>query len=224
MFHFHFDLEDSVDEATFTSGVPPTDERHDVTSTPQQTGDPFSEIDLESLVRTAYSLTPCLHPHSLGSSLARSTTDPDILLDHFYSVTRWSQSRPEASHAEICLMLAFSLSPTELMTHHPRVKRLGLTPVSPQHFGLSTNASDLVPFVYEGGLKTWECSLDLAGCLRHDGHAANVKGRRLLEVPCHIMNDTSSPLLTRMIYIARVRDGDPDDLHSSGNILITASR
>lgn len=42
--------------------------------------------------------------------------------------------------------------------------------------------SDLVPLVYEGGLKTWECSFDLASCLKRGGHAANAKGRRVLEV------------------------------------------
>lgn len=45
--------------------------------------------------------------------------------------------------------------------------------------------SDLVPGVYEGGLKTWECSLDLAECLHRSiggnpGH--NLKGKRILEV------------------------------------------
>lgn len=44
--------------------------------------------------------------------------------------------------------------------------------------------SDLVPGVYEGGLKTWECSLDLADCL--DGilnaDVQQLKGTRTLEV------------------------------------------
>ena len=37
--------------------------------------------------------------------------------------------------------------------------------------------ADLVPGVYEGGLKTWECSLDLAAYLDRD-----VRGLRVLEV------------------------------------------
>ena len=41
--------------------------------------------------------------------------------------------------------------------------------------------SDLVPGVYEGGLKTWECSLDLVDYLEGiDG--GDVRGRRVLEV------------------------------------------
>jgi protein-histidine N-methyltransferase len=37
--------------------------------------------------------------------------------------------------------------------------------------------ADLVPGVYEGGLKTWECALDLAAYLDRD-----VRGLRVLEV------------------------------------------
>lgn len=39
--------------------------------------------------------------------------------------------------------------------------------------------SDLVPGVYEGGLKTWECSLDLVGVLRE---RYELKERRVVEV------------------------------------------
>lgn len=44
--------------------------------------------------------------------------------------------------------------------------------------------SDLVPGVYEGGLKTWECSIDLAGCVRGLlGEALRTsKSLRVLEV------------------------------------------
>ena len=65
------------------------------------------------------------------------------------------------------------------------------------------NPSDLVPLVYEGGLKTWECSLDLAGCLKRDGHAANAKGKRVLEVT---LNATPPPLFFSIV--------DPNNLYS----------
>lgn len=42
--------------------------------------------------------------------------------------------------------------------------------------------SDLVPGVYEGGLKTWECSLDLVDCLEGIEGAADIRGKRALEV------------------------------------------
>ncbi|KAJ7646574.1 hypothetical protein FB45DRAFT_1098493 [Roridomyces roridus] len=42
--------------------------------------------------------------------------------------------------------------------------------------------SDLVPGVYEGGLKTWECSLDLVGYL--DSLDLHFSGKRILEIGC----------------------------------------
>lgn len=58
--------------------------------------------------------------------------------------------------------------------------------------------SDLVPGVYEGGLKTWECSMDLVDYL-HDsihgcgevgkGSVGTVRGKRILEV-CSTFNGT----------------------------------
>ncbi|OSD02655.1 hypothetical protein PYCCODRAFT_1435308 [Trametes coccinea BRFM310] len=47
--------------------------------------------------------------------------------------------------------------------------------------------SDLVPGVYEGGLKTWECSLDLVDCLDSiygTDVARHLKGKRVLELGC----------------------------------------
>ena len=45
--------------------------------------------------------------------------------------------------------------------------------------------SDLVPGVYEGGLKTWECSLDLVEYLHELQYSSNFggfAGNRVLEV------------------------------------------
>ena len=45
--------------------------------------------------------------------------------------------------------------------------------------------SDLVPGVYEGGLKTWECSLDLVSCLDSvygPDIGTKMRGKRVLEV------------------------------------------
>lgn len=41
--------------------------------------------------------------------------------------------------------------------------------------------SDLVPGIYEGGLKTWECSIDLAAYLAHEVQP-EVIGKRFIEV------------------------------------------
>ena len=41
--------------------------------------------------------------------------------------------------------------------------------------GLSTD--DITPSVYEGGLKTWECSVDLARCLLNEyGNEEGLRG------------------------------------------------
>lgn len=63
MFHFHFDLEDGVDETLVPQDLYQV---NDAASTPQQTGEPFSEIDLDSLVGMVYPLHPDMHP-SLSS-------------------------------------------------------------------------------------------------------------------------------------------------------------
>lgn len=58
--------------------------------------------------------------------------------------------------------------------------------------------SDLVPGVYEGGLKTWECSMDLVDYLHDSIHGAGeagkgsigtARGKRVLEV-CPTFNGT----------------------------------
>ncbi|BGP30152.1 hypothetical protein JCM10296v2_001904 [Rhodotorula toruloides] len=52
-------------------------------------------------------------------------------------------------------------------------------------------SSDLVKGVYEGGLKTWECSLDLVDCLDQRGYSVDqdlntprLRGKGILEVGC----------------------------------------
>lgn len=42
--------------------------------------------------------------------------------------------------------------------------------------------SDLVPGVYEGGLKTWECSVDLVDHLNSASETQDIRGERVLEV------------------------------------------
>jgi protein-histidine N-methyltransferase len=42
--------------------------------------------------------------------------------------------------------------------------------------------SDLIPGVYEGGLKSWECSIDLAAYLAHAVHLDDIRGKCVFEV------------------------------------------
>ena len=60
---------------------------------------------------------------------------------------------------------------------------------SPKEEQFIDESSDLVKGVYEGGLKTWECSLDLVECLDQRGFSPvrdleteRVRGKSVLEV------------------------------------------
>ncbi|KAI0336625.1 hypothetical protein GY45DRAFT_1315207 [Cubamyces sp. BRFM 1775] len=74
--------------------------------------------------------------------------------------------------------------------------------------------SDLVPGVYEGGLKTWECSLDLVDCLDSiygTEIARHLKGKRVLELGC----GTSIPslYLLRSIFAAEPLEDAGIEIH-----------
>ncbi|KAG8216363.1 hypothetical protein J3R82DRAFT_6444 [Butyriboletus roseoflavus] len=166
MFHFHFNVEDGVDEATFVEAVAPTDEAHDVqvaSTGPQQTAESFSEIGLDSLLEAL----PTQISYSFLSSPSPDGHNPDLklarrdLFDARFQLISEGTGDPE------------SVDPAS-----------GSDPGFAPALQFIDNPSDLVPLVYEGGLKTWECSLDLAGCLGCDGHAANAKGQRVLELGC----------------------------------------
>lgn len=52
---------------------------------------------------------------------------------------------------------------------------------------LVDEGTDLVKGVYEGGLKTWECSLDLVDCLDalgygNEGNVELIRGKSVIEV------------------------------------------
>ncbi|KAH7332828.1 hypothetical protein B0J17DRAFT_696614 [Rhizoctonia solani] len=66
----------------------------------------------------------------------------------------------------------------------------------------ASRPSDLVPRVYEGGMKTWECSLDLAGYVSDEG----VRGKRILELGC----GTAIPSLA---ILQKLLNEDPPIFH-----------
>ncbi|CUA67963.1 hypothetical protein RSOLAG22IIIB_07648 [Rhizoctonia solani] len=72
----------------------------------------------------------------------------------------------------------------------------------------ASRPSDLVPRVYEGGMKTWECSLDLAGYIIDE----NIRGKRVLELGC----GTAIPslaILQNILNQAPKTDGDTIVFH-----------
>ncbi|KAJ1732935.1 hypothetical protein LPJ72_003135 [Coemansia sp. Benny D160-2] len=71
------------------------------------------------------------------------------------------------------------------------------------------NASDVIKGVYEGGLKTWECSIDLLGYIvdNFEGLSAHLHGRRVLEIGCgtalpslHILKSVPGVSVTMQDY------------------------
>jgi len=70
--------------------------------------------------------------------------------------------------------------------------------------------SDLLPGVYEGGLKTWECSLDVVEHLEAAQPFATFRGKRVLELGC----GTAVPslyILQRLF--GEPEGGDPTEIH-----------
>ncbi|KAJ7678704.1 hypothetical protein B0H17DRAFT_1078121 [Mycena rosella] len=59
-------------------------------------------------------------------------------------------------------------------------------PAPTSALGFLDAPSDLIPGVYEGGLKTWECSLDLVDYLAglEDSRSSYFSGKRIFEVGC----------------------------------------
>jgi len=54
--------------------------------------------------------------------------------------------------------------------------------IDPEILSYLDAPSDLLPGVYEGGLKTWECSLDLVEYLESNEHFPGYTGKRVIEV------------------------------------------
>jgi hypothetical protein len=81
--------------------------------------------------------------------------------------------------------------------------------------------SDLVPLVYEGGLKTWECSLDLASYLDSISSESqfDVRGKRMLEVRISFCSDSR---LRLFVFSDRLWYIDSIAIHPSSNIFLPA--
>ncbi|KAI0074995.1 hypothetical protein K474DRAFT_1625223 [Panus rudis PR-1116 ss-1] len=91
--------------------------------------------------------------------------------------------------------------------------------------------SDLVPGVYEGGLKTWECSLDLVTCVHNILRTTSLVGTSVLELGCgtaipslyllHRLFDAPPSPSTRQIIHLQDYNGLVFRLVTLPNIIIT---
>ncbi|PCH44719.1 hypothetical protein WOLCODRAFT_139183, partial [Wolfiporia cocos MD-104 SS10] len=97
---------------------------------------------------------------------------------------------------------------------NPSTSGLGVKPETALEF--VDAPSDLVPGMYEGGFKTWECALDLVGCLHRifeKETGRRLKGKKILELGC----GTAVPslyILNRLFSSEPSQDSEePSDMH-----------
>ncbi|KAF9226226.1 hypothetical protein BS17DRAFT_697770 [Gyrodon lividus] len=164
MFQFNFDVGEGTDEVTITDlirNLSPESKEVLAPSSIQQTAEPFSELSLDSLLEalpTQISYSLLAIPLSDGKELKLARRD---LFDARFQLISEGTDHPESTDQ----------TPESKSNTNSALQFLD-------------NPSDLVPLVYEGGLKTWECSLDLANYLNSTGHGSNTKPTRILELGC----------------------------------------
>ncbi|KAH9023926.1 hypothetical protein EDB84DRAFT_1564570 [Lactarius hengduanensis] len=163
-FTFDFDLEDDLDESFDV--IPP--QNPTAASAPNGLSEaelPAEEIPLSELVRSPY-------PH----------------IDSILTAAQLSALPEALSYSP----LALSANGTTLVRRDLFDARFQLLAQGRDEQAALVDApADLVPGVYEGGLKTWECALDLAAYLDRDVLVGAHAGLRVLELGC----GTAAPTL-----------------------------
>ncbi|KAF8837872.1 hypothetical protein BDN67DRAFT_1071131 [Paxillus ammoniavirescens] len=192
MFQFNFDFDEGADEVMITdlitnvsSGPTGVD---DAPLSSQQTAQPFSELSLDSLLEalpTQISYSLLTVPLSDGKDLKLARRD---LFDARFQLISEGTGDPETTD---------QIFETQSSTSTDSALQF------------LDNPSDLVPLVYEGGLKTWECSLDLAGYLNIIGYGSNTRGTRILELGC----GTAVPTLYILHEILSSRPAGKTETH-----------
>ncbi|KAG2107336.1 hypothetical protein BD769DRAFT_132913 [Suillus cothurnatus] len=155
MFKFNFDVEDDTEQST---DVNHTTQNQEPASMQAVVPDAFTELFLADALNSLpskISYSPITIPLASGGELSLPRRD---LFDARFQLISQNADDPDA---------------LEQPSIHAR---------SALHF--LDAPSDLVPLVYEGGLKTWECSLDLASYLDSISSQFDVSGKRVLEIGC----------------------------------------
>lgn len=237
-FTFDFDLEDDLDESfnVITPQKPPASPSIDKTLVSDGAPEgaiPAEEIPLSTLVRDAIFIL-------LISALTYNQS-----YRHLGLAAQLSALPGAFSYSPITLPAPAGGSGTSGPAGHTLARRdlfdvrfqLSLSP-EPEQPDEQTTAfvdapADLVPGMYEGGLKTWECALDLAAYLDRDVLNAQagvtaatagwrIRGSRVLEVSSSIPSDGECccclmrcascytilmTCTTCIVWIVRLRDG-----------------
>ncbi|KAG0699811.1 hypothetical protein DFH29DRAFT_1081054 [Suillus ampliporus] len=159
MFKFNFDVEDDGEQSIGSVGENRAAQNHGHASAQAVVPDTFTELSLANALDSLpskISYSPVTIPLASGGELALPRRD---LFDARFQLISQNADDPDASEQP-----AMANSRSAL-----------------QFFDAP---SDLVPLVYEGGLKTWECSLDLASYLDGICSQFDVRGKRVLEIGC----------------------------------------
>ncbi|TFK49232.1 hypothetical protein OE88DRAFT_1719714 [Heliocybe sulcata] len=161
MFKFDFDLQDDLDDTgAFNSSEDRLGEKEKTgTKGPSAPEAAFAEVPLEQLLGSlpplvSYSLLNIPVSSGQGLDLPRR----DLFDARFQLLSRSQLDEPETGD------------------------EAGTDKESSTALQFLDAPSDLVPGVYEGGLKTWECSLDLAVYM--DEQRISYRGKCILELGC----------------------------------------
>ncbi|KAG1779336.1 hypothetical protein EV702DRAFT_1087498 [Suillus placidus] len=155
MFKFNFDVENDTEQST---DVNHTTKNHGPASAPTIGPDAFTELSLANALNSLpskISYSPITIQLASGSGLSLPRRD---LFDARFQLISQNTDDTDA------------------------LEQPSINARSALHF--LDAPSDLVPLVYEGGLKTWECSLDLASYLDGISSQFDVSGNRVLEIGC----------------------------------------
>ncbi|KAF8962313.1 hypothetical protein BDZ97DRAFT_1662958 [Flammula alnicola] len=199
MFKFDFDIEDAEDlENLLDVGVESNKAQESLSSGPPVL-EPFSEISLQQLLDSVPQLIS-YSPLSIPLSSSRKTTTlvrRDLFDARFQLISEGAGDAIDAGQEQ-----------SDVTSSEPQTKS------DRKALEFLDAPSDLVPGVYEGGLKTWECSLDLVDYmdgLKDTSEFQSFSGKRILELGC----GTGIP----SIYILReIFDSSAPNHDPSGNL------
>ncbi|KIM32752.1 hypothetical protein M408DRAFT_20108 [Serendipita vermifera MAFF 305830] len=166
--------DDASDEIIIVSPRTEQNQPQDVQKRPQ---DACEEVSLDDLMKTlspVISYTPLVikSRKRSGDDKEHSITLPrrDLYDARFQIISEGALSSDSESEEEEDLMEVEETRPP-LDRHNP-----------PTHLDYIDAPSDLIPDIYEGGLKTWECSIDVVEYLSQ--LEDTLQGKTMLEVGC----------------------------------------
>ncbi|KAF5351248.1 hypothetical protein D9756_008447 [Leucocoprinus leucothites] len=179
MFKFDFDIDDLVDDPELSvpqiQPRPSSDNQKTAGQEKLPTEAPCREIPIHDLLDSLPSLISCspltipLHGGTKNVTLVRRD-----LFDARFQLIAEGAGPDDATNSHTAGATKVDEDAGAEEKQHRHVSALQFIEAP----------SDLVPRVYEGGLKTWECSIDLVEYLDSTQGAEGFRGKRILELGC----------------------------------------